>query len=108
VRNQQRFFKAMLSTVMSSRTVTDPGTLTKLVESITPWIAVDDGLDFAYLTGLELQLFGLHGSDLTFFNLPTSGTGRSADGQSIVNINTGALPALQQAFQTDTLAAYQP
>jgi LCP family protein required for cell wall assembly len=108
VRNQQRFFKAMLSTVMSRRTVTNPGTLTNLVESITPWIAVDDGLDFAYLTGLELQLIDLHGSDLTFFNLPTNGTGTSADGQSIVNIATGELPALQQAFQTDTLADYRP
>lgn len=108
VRNQQRFFKAMLSTIMSSRTATDPTTLTRLVEEVTPWIAVDDGLDFAYLTGLELQLLNLHGSDLTFFNLPTSGTGTSADGQSIVTIDTGALPPLQQAFQTDTLDEYNP
>ena len=108
VRNQQRFLKAMLSTVMSSRTVTNPGTLTRLIDAVTPWIAVDDGLDFAYLTALELQLRDLHGSDLTFFTLPTSGTGTSADGQSIVNIDTGELPALQQAFQTDTLSAYRP
>jgi LCP family protein required for cell wall assembly len=108
VRNQQRFLKAMLSTVMSSRTVTNPGTLTRLIDAVTPWVAVDDGLDFAYLTALELQLRDLHGSDLTFFTLPTSGTGTSADGQSIVNIDTGELPALQQAFQTDTLGAYRP
>ncbi|MDJ0347965.1 LCP family protein [Cryobacterium sp. PH29-G1] len=108
VRNQQRFLKAMLSTVMSSRTVTNPATLTRLIESVTPWIAVDDGLDFAYLTGLELQLRDLHGSDLTFFTLPTTGTGTSADGQSIVNIDTGALPALQQAFQTDSFENYRP
>lgn len=108
VRNQQRFFKAMLSTVMSSRTVTNPVTLTRLIEDITPWIAVDDGLDFAYLTGLQLQLQGLHGSDLTFFTLPTNGTGTSANGQSIVNIDIGALGPLQQAFQTDTLETYAP
>ncbi|WP_166805636.1 LCP family protein [Cryobacterium ruanii] len=108
VRNQQRFFKAMLSTVMSSRTVTNPATVANLIEAVTPWIAVDDGLDFAYLTGLELQLRDLHGSDLTFFTLPTSGTGRSPNGQSIVTIDTGALAPLQQAFQTDTLEAYDP
>ncbi len=108
VRNQQRFLKAMLSTVMSSRTVTNPATLTRLIESVAPWVAVDDGLDFAYLTGLQLQLGDLHGSDLTFFTLPTSGTGTSIDGQSIVIIDTGALPALQQAFRTDTLAEYRP
>ncbi|SEN39786.1 LCP family protein [Cryobacterium luteum] len=108
VRNQQRLFKAMLSTVMSSRTVTNPATLTRLIEQVTPWIAVDDGLDFAYLTGLELQLRDLHGSDLTFFTLPTNGTGTSANGQSIVNIATDELAPLQEAFQTDTLAQYAP
>lgn len=108
VRNQQRFFKAMLSTVMSSRTVTNPATLTRLIEQVTPWLAVDEGLDFAYLTGLELQLRDLHGSDLTFFTLPTNGTGTSANGQSIVKVATGELAPLQQAFQTDTLADYAP
>ncbi|MBG6213257.1 MAG: LCP family protein [Cryobacterium sp.] len=108
VRNQQRFLKAMLSTVMSSRTVTNPATLVHLIEAVTPWLAVDDGLDFAYLTGLQLQLRDLHGSDLTFFTLPTSGTGTSANGQSIVNIDTGALPSLQRAFQTDSFEDYLP
>ncbi|WP_166806348.1 LCP family protein [Cryobacterium serini] len=108
VRNQQRFFKAMLSTVMSSRTVTNPATVVDLITAVTPWIAVDDGLDFALLAGLELQLRDLQGSDLTFFTLPTSGTGISDDGQSFVHVDRGALAPLQQAFQTDTLADYRP
>jgi len=106
VKNQQRFFKAMLSTVMSFRTATNPATVTRLIDTVTPWIAVDDGLDFAYLATLQLQLRNLHGSDVTFFTLPTNGTATSPDGQSIVTIDTSRLAALQQAFQTDTLAQF--
>jgi len=42
-------------------------------------------------------------TDVTFFTIPTTGTGTSADGQSIVNLDWTALPALQDAYRSDTL-----
>ena len=69
---------------------------------------MDDGFNSAYLTSLAWELRELRQPQVTFFTMPTEGTGTSGDGQSIVNVDWEGLEAVREGFQTDTLSAYQP
>jgi LCP family protein required for cell wall assembly len=107
-RNQQLFIKAVLGKALSASTLTNPARIKELTGAVAPYLAVDNGLNSAYVAGLGVELRELRVRDVTFFTLPTIGTGTSPDGQSIVNIDWDSLPEVQKAFQTDTLDSYQP
>lgn len=107
-RNQQAFIKAVLAKSLTAETLTNPGRISGLVGAVAPYLAVDDGMNAAYVAGLAVQLRDVRVGDVTFFTLPTMGTGTSSDGQSIVIIDQDKLKAVQQSFQSDTLDAYQP
>jgi len=106
-RNQQIYIRAVLKKVLSANTLTDPGKLSATVSAIAPYLKVDEGLNSAYLGQLGLELRSIRAEDITFFTAPTAGTG-SAGGQSIVNLDWNRMPALQEAFRTDTLGSYDP
>ncbi len=108
VRNQQLIIQAVLVAIMHKSVLTDIGKTTSLVNSVTPFLAVDEGLTSAYLTGLAWELRAVREPEVEFFTMPTNGTGTSSDGQSIVNIDWTALAAVQNGFKTDTLGSYQP
>jgi LCP family protein required for cell wall assembly len=108
VRNQQLIIQAVLVAIMHKSVLADVGKTTSLVNSVTPFLAVDEGLTSAYLTGLAWELRAVREPEVEFFTMPTNGTGTSSDGQSIVNIDWSALAAVQNGFRTDTLGSYQP
>jgi len=108
VRNQQAFLKAMLGTALSASTLSNPLRVNALVGAVAPYLAVDSGFTAAYVAGLAVELRDVRVDDVTFFTMPTNGTGTSSGGQSIVNIDWDALSAVKQAFVTDTLGSYEP
>lgn len=107
-RNQQAFIKAVLRKTLSAETLTDPGKISGLVGAVAPFLAVDRGLNSAYVAGLGLEMRDVRVGDVTFFTMPTLGTGASPDGQSIVNVDFEELKIVQRAFQTDSLEDYEP
>ncbi|TFB60260.1 LytR family transcriptional regulator [Cryobacterium sp. Hz7] len=108
VRNQQIIISSLLTAAMRKSVLADPVKTSGLLETVTPYLAVDDGFNSAYLTSLAWELRELRQPQVTFFTMPTDGTGTSGDGQSIVNVDWEGLDAVRDGFQTDTLSAYQP
>lgn len=107
-RNQQLFLKAVMGKALTAETLTNPGRISNLVSAIAPFVAVDSGFNSGYLIGLGAELRNLRVDNVTFFTAPTAGTGTSADGQSIVNIDWAKFALVKQAFQTDRLDQYKP
>ncbi len=106
VQNQQAYLKAVVSTILSRGTLTDPGKIKGVVEEISPFLTVDEGFDSGYLIKLLPSLRNLRSSDIVFFTAPTAGVGTSADGQSIILLDWDRMAELKKAFETDTLAEY--
>ncbi|OFT24208.1 MULTISPECIES: LCP family protein [Micrococcaceae] len=107
VRNQQKFLKAVFGKVLSAETLSNPAKLFKVVDSIAPYISMDEEFsDPSLLTGLGLQMKNVRASDIVSFTLPTAGTGTSLDGQSIVLPDQAAIDALAEALRNDTVADY--
>jgi LCP family protein required for cell wall assembly len=104
VRNQQLVIGALLSGLMHKSVLADPVKMGAVIEAVVPHLAIDETLTSGDLVALGVELRDVRAGDVTFFTIPTAGTGTSGDGQSIVNLDWAAIPALQQAFQTDAVA----
>ncbi len=107
VRNQQLFIKAVMGETLSRETLTNPVTISDLVGAIAPFMAVDEGLSSGYAASLGFELRDIRVDDVTFFTMPTLGTGREGS-QSIVRVNWDEVAKIQAAFKDDTLDAYVP
>lgn len=106
VRNQQLYIKAVLSTMMSKDTLTDPAKISESVKELAPFIAVDDTLDSLKVAKLGASMAGIRPSDMNFFTLPNKGTGRSADGQSIVIPDMAVIGEFSKALKSDTVGQF--
>ena len=106
VKNQQAFMTAIVDKLISRDTLTDPAKISSFVGSVSEYLSVDDTLDAGTLANLGVSLRDVKKENIKFFTVPTSGTGTSADGQSIVNLNTGAMPGLQAALKDDTMDSF--
>ncbi|WP_431220038.1 LCP family protein [Leifsonia xyli] len=106
VADQQALMKAFGAKLMSFSVLTDPGRLTGFAASAGSYVKVDQGFSLQAMLGLaaSMRLSGM--SSIHTFTLPTAGTGRSADGQSIVNVDEAAVARLRTALATDTLGSF--
>ena len=106
VRNQQKFIKAVMDELLSKDTLTNPSTVFEIIDKVSPYLALDDGLDAATAAGIGLQLKDLRSSGIKMFTLPTAGIGTSPDGQSIVERDEQAIVDIGKALRTDTFKTY--
>lgn len=107
VRNQQRFLKAVLDTVLRQDTLLDPGKVTATVAAIAPYLLVDRGLDAAYLGALGLDLRSMKGRDVEFFTAPTTGTGTEGD-QSVVRLDRSRIAQIGRRLKADSMGGFRP
>jgi polyisoprenyl-teichoic acid--peptidoglycan teichoic acid transferase len=106
VKNQQVFLKALLSRFLTAETLTNPVTLSKLTDTVSPYVTVDSSLNAGKVGALAVELRDVRAADVTSFTLPTLGTGTSADGQSIVVRDDAAVAKIADALKNDTLGGY--
>ena len=106
VRNQQIFVKGLLTKLLSSETLSDPGKITSTFDAVKPYLIVDQELNLNRAIGLGLELKDIRSDDITFFTSPTLGTGTSGDGQSIVLPDWEELRLLREAVRAGTLDHY--
>ncbi|WP_158863009.1 LCP family protein [Leifsonia sp. AG29] len=105
VRDQQAFLKAMANRVISQGTLTSPDKIFSFASAVSKHLSVDAGFDFQSMAALGVSLRDVRSGDITYFTMPTSGTGMEG-AQSVVYVNEAQLPALKAAFAGDTLAAF--
>ncbi|MCU1567149.1 MAG: hypothetical protein JWQ56_2086 [Pseudarthrobacter sp.] len=106
VKNQQVFLKGLMSRFLTTETLTNPVTISNLVDKVSPYISVDQSLDAGTAAGLGVELRSVRASNVASFTLPTLGIGTSSDGQSIVVRDDNAISGIGEALKNDTLGKY--
>ena len=106
VRDQQAYLKALVSKIATPQTLANPVTLANVVNGFSPYLTVDSSFTSEAVATLGLEMTGIRPKDITTFTLPTSGTGWSTDGQSIVLTNQPATSALADALTKGTMPQY--
>jgi LCP family protein required for cell wall assembly len=104
VQRQQSWMRAIMGQVGDS--LTDPGGMKRFLEVVSGSVAADDGLTTDRMLDLLLGARDLRADDVAFLTAPYAGTGRSADGQSIVLLDRDRLDPLMAAIAADDAAAY--
>lgn len=106
VRDQQAFFEALVAKMATPTTLANPVTLANVVNEFAPYLKVDSGFTSSMVTSLAFELRDVHPNDIVAFTLPTSGTGWSADGQSIVLPDRSATGAFAEAMAKGTVPRF--
>lgn len=106
VKNQQLFLKALMTKFLTAETLTNPGKINSLVDTVSPFVSVDNSLDGAAAGALAIALRDVRGADVVSYTLPTLGIGTSNDGQSIVLRDNAAIEGIGKALADDSLGVY--
>lgn len=106
MQRQQAWVRAIAAKIRNGGVLNNPIELNRVINTVSKSIAADDGLTSQVLFDLAVGLRGVATNDIVFFTAPYTGTGRSADGQSIIELNFPALDSLMQAWREDDLGPY--
>ncbi len=105
--NQQAYLKALMAKATSLGVLSDPVTLTRLLDAVTRSISFDSGLSGADLRSLAFSLRSLRPESVRFLTMPVRGTGWVGD-QSVVFLDPAKDAALTQALRTDRMDQWRP
>ena len=106
VKRQQTWMRSIVSRVLTNGTLSSPTALYSFLKTASRTVAVDESFTLNQMQSLALETRHLHSNDIKFMTVPTSGTGTSADGQSIVTLDADADAPLFKAFAEDRVSAY--
>ncbi|NTW42232.1 MAG: LCP family protein [Cellulomonadaceae bacterium] len=106
VQRQQAWMRAILTRVQAQGTLNNPVMTVRLLDTVSRSVSVDDGVTLGVIQDMVGRVKGLGSSDISFFTVPITGTGRSDDGQSIVLLDTVPFDALMAAVASDAVGPY--
>jgi LCP family protein required for cell wall assembly len=104
VQRQQNWMRAILGKVNNNRN--NVPMMTEFFETVSKSVAADEAFTIERMRELYMSARGLSTKDVTFMTAPHSGTGRSADGQSIVVLDRDRFDPLMAAIAKDKAAKY--
>lgn len=106
VQRQQNWMRAIMRAAIDRGILTNPLELMSFLETAANGMAVDDGFTIATMRDLAVSMRDVRPGDVVFMTVPLAGTGTSADGQSIVNLDRPAFDALMAAVAADDVDGY--
>lgn len=103
---QMQFVKAVLLKALSRETLTNPARLANFVDAATTNLTVDQDLRVGDMRNLALELRGLRGGDIHFWQGPWRGIDMHPVAGSIVLMADQQMATLGEHLRTDTMESY--
>lgn len=97
---QQNFLRALLDKVASAGTLSNPVRVTKLVNQLTEYVAVDESFDNGEMRDLALSARGIRSNDIRFVTIPNRCC-PTIDGQSTIAIDEKKVKEMFRAVAHD-------
>lgn len=104
VQRQQAWMRAIVAKAKNS--MSEPLRMANFLEAITSSVAVDQDLTLDRIQELFAGAGDISTNEITFMTAPYSGTGRSADGQSIVVLDRATFDPLMKAVAKDDVPGF--
>lgn len=106
VRDQRAYMDGVLQTIKNKGALNNAANFKNMVETISPYVTVDQGLDASEIMTIARPFIQSGGAKLHMMTLPNAGTGWSMDGQSIVVLDQQATSELASSLKNGTIAQY--
>lgn len=85
ITRQQAYMASLANKVLSSKTLTDPGSMSKLNDAVQRSVVLDSGWD---VMGLATQMQNMAGGDVSFQTIPVTSIDGTGDyGESVVTVD---------------------
>ena len=101
VKRQQNYLRALMQQTLSDDTLSSPGKMLDVANSITDATKVDDQLTTNGIIQMGVSMRGIRGDDVEFLTVPTDGTGTVGDA-SVVNYDHENAERLWDAMAKDS------
>lgn len=103
---QRDVVQAIVDKILTAGVVGNPVKFGQLMDQLSGTMTVDSGLTSGQITSLATSIRFTSSAAVRTLQAPVSGTGTSADGQSIDIVDYDKLKLLAQAMQTDQMEQY--
>ena len=103
---QRDVLKAIFKKVLTPEVLANPSKFNQVAQKIAPNLTVDSGFTNATIEKLALSMLVTSIADVRSLQAPSSGFGRSSDGQDYDVVNTVQLAQLSTALANDTMEQY--
>lgn len=107
INRQQNFLRQVLFDITRAGTRSNPVTMTNLIGDLSELLLLDDDFTDGEIRSLGLDIVRKGAGEVDWMTVPTNGTGTSADGQSIVNLDIERARLLFQAISEDEFDEYR-
>ncbi|WP_188111222.1 LCP family protein [Nocardioides antri] len=107
INRQQNFLRQVLWDITRTGTRSNPVTMTNLIGDLSKLLLLDDDFDDGEIRSLGLEIVRKGAGEIDWMTVPTDGTGTSADGQSIVNLDVERARELFEAISKDEFEEYR-
>jgi LCP family protein required for cell wall assembly len=101
VKRQQNWIRSVFRTAASSGVQKDPAKMYALLDTMASSLSTDSQFTMDKMRGLAFSLRGIRSGGVSFLTVPLVGTDTSADGQSIVRLDSTAGGQLWKAVRQD-------
>lgn len=105
-RHQQALLAAIAEKIISRKTLTDPLKIKQLVDTVSPYLTVDDGLTASQMVSLGSSMRQLRSNSIYYLSAPHAGPTTTSAGASVVGTDEPAMDLLRTALREDTMADY--
>lgn len=106
VQNQQRVVRAVAEKTLSSETLTRPDKIEDLLDTLLPYLSVDEDLTAERLVEYGLQSKDIRGDDISSFTVPTGEPFTTSGGAQVLGVDKAGLKDLRKALADDSLEKF--
>jgi LCP family protein required for cell wall assembly len=111
IARQQNFMRALMKSLLSSSTTTNPVKFTKVLSSVSNYLTVDDTWDTDEIRNLAWSMRGVRSNDITFFTAPVGGAAKrpsslNPSGQDVLLLDKRDFKQMIKAMVDDKTDAY--
>lgn len=105
-RHQRDLLSAILGEIISRETLSDPLKIKDMVDTVSPFLTVDDGLTASEMVSLGYSLRDVRSQDIFYLEMPHGDPTTTSGGASVVSTDEEAMDVLRTALREDDMAAY--
>ncbi|MDS2171574.1 LCP family protein [Nesterenkonia sp. CL21] len=106
VQNQQRVVQAIVDRFLSADTLTSPQRISDAVNSIVPYLWMDEGLDSGTAVDYAIQLRDLRSQDIHMFTIPTGEPTVTSGGAQVLLKDEEALELLSRSLRQENMDGF--
>ncbi|MCT1366843.1 LCP family protein [uncultured Kocuria sp.] len=103
VRDQRAYIRGLMKAIGDPQNFANPLKVNDMVKTFSPYVQVDDSLNSTEAAKILMKMGPNGFKNMKMMTLPNAGTGWSDDGQSIVNLDEGAVQELSKAMKDGTM-----